>query len=102
MAGAKEKASTPQQILTALSDAPLKFLGDPTNAHLFAGDVDITSQIRSAEVTNKVSEVSALPEVREVLLILQRKIIAQAQRGIVVEGRDIGTVVVPDAALKLF
>lgn len=98
----KKKASTPQQILTALSDAPLKFLGDPTNAQLFAGDVDITSQIRSAEVTNKVSEVSALPEVREVLLILQRKIIAQAQRGIVVEGRDIGTVVVPDAALKLF
>ena len=98
----KKKASTPQQILTALSDSPLKFVGDPTNAQLFAGDVDITSQIRSAEVTNKVSEVSALPEVREVLLILQRKMIAQAQRGIVVEGRDIGTVVVPDAALKLF
>ena len=98
----KKRASTAEQILTALSDSPLKFLGDPTNAQLFAGDVDITSQIRSAEVTNKVSEVSALPEVREVLLILQRKIIAQAQRGIVVEGRDIGTVVVPDAALKLF
>lgn len=98
----KKKASTAEQILIALSDSPLKFLGDPTNAQLFAGDVDITSQIRSAEVTNKVSEVSALPEVREVLLILQRKIIAQAQRGIVVEGRDIGTVVVPDAALKLF
>ncbi|MEY3857807.1 MAG: hypothetical protein RL290_401, partial [Actinomycetota bacterium] len=46
--------------------------------------------------------ISAMPQIREELLGIQRKIIAQAPRGIVVEGRDIGTVVVPDAALKIY
>ena len=98
----KKKLTKAEQILEALSDSPLKFVGDPTNAKLFAGDVDITTHIRSVEVTNRVSEVSAFPEIREALLLIQRKIIAGAQRGIVVEGRDIGTVVAPDAPLKIF
>ena len=48
------------------------------------------------------SDLSALPEIRAELLSLQRSIIAKTERGIVVEGRDIGTVVCPDAALKVF
>jgi len=89
-------------ILTKLELQPITFNSDPRNPRIFVGDLDITQEIRSHEVTEKVSVISALPEVRAELLLLQRKIISKADRGIVVEGRDIGTVVCPDAALKVF
>jgi GTP-binding protein len=89
-------------ILTKLELQPITFNSDPRDPRIFVGDMDITQEIRSHEVTEKVSVISALPEVRAELLALQRKIISQADRGIVVEGRDIGTVVCPDAALKVF
>jgi len=98
----REKATEVHQILQCIKNSPLKFIGGPDDARLFAGDVDITEDIRSREVTERVSDVSAMPEVREILLGLQRKIISNEHRGIVVEGRDIGTVVAPDAALKVF
>jgi GTP-binding protein len=89
-------------ILTKLELQPISFNSDPRDPRIFVGDLDITQEIRSHEVTEKVSVISALPEVRAELLLLQRKIISKADRGIVVEGRDIGTVVCPDAALKVF
>jgi GTPase len=89
-------------ILTKLELQPIRFNSDPRDPRIFIGDLDITQEIRSHEVTEKVSVISALPEVRAELLALQRKIISKADRGIVVEGRDIGTVVCPDAALKVF
>jgi GTP-binding protein len=89
-------------ILTKLELQPITFNSDPRDPRIFIGDLDITQEIRSHEVTEKVSVISALPEVRAELLSLQRKIISKADRGIVVEGRDIGTVVCPDAALKVF
>ena len=89
-------------ILTKLVLQPITFNSDPREPRIFVGDQDITQEIRSHEVTEKVSVISALPEVRTELLLLQRKIISKADRGIVVEGRDIGTVVCPDAALKVF
>ena len=89
-------------ILTKLELQPITFNSDPRDPRIFVGDLDITQEIRSHEVTEKVSIISALPEVRAELLLLQRKIISKADRGIVVEGRDIGTVVCPDAALKVF
>ncbi|MCF1283965.1 (d)CMP kinase [Streptococcus sinensis] len=67
---------------------------------VFVGDVDVTHPIRENEVTNNVSWVSAIPEVREKLVYLQQLI--AAQDGIVMDGRDIGTVVLPDAELKIF
>jgi GTP-binding protein len=54
------------------------------------------------EVTAKVSQISALVDIRKELLTIQRMIIESADKGIVVEGRDIGTVVYPDAALKIY
>ncbi|MFC3931227.1 (d)CMP kinase [Streptococcus dentapri] len=67
---------------------------------VFLADVDVTHPIRDNQVTNNVSVVSALPLVREALVDLQRQI---AQKGgIVMDGRDIGTVVLPDAELKIF
>jgi GTP-binding protein len=89
-------------ILTKLELQPISFNSDPRDPRIFVGDLDITREIRSHAVTEKVSVISALPEVRAELLLLQRKIISKADRGIVVEGRDIGTVVCPDAALKVF
>jgi cytidylate kinase len=61
---------------------------------------DVTSRIRSAEVTKAVSSVSSNPRVRAVLVREQRKMAAEG--GVVLEGRDIGTVVLPNADLKIF
>lgn len=63
--------------------------------------VDATKEIRGREVTEAVSQISANPTVREVLVERQRDWVAERGGG-VVEGRDIGTVVFPDADLKLF
>ena len=60
----------------------------------------MTHPIRENDVTNNVSWVSAIPEVREKLVSLQQQIASQG--GIVMDGRDIGTVVLPDAELKIF
>lgn len=67
---------------------------------VFVGDVDVTHPIRDNQVTNNVSWVSAIPAVREKLVDLQRQIAAQG--GIVMDGRDIGTVVLPQAELKIY
>ncbi|NED85973.1 (d)CMP kinase, partial [Streptomyces sp. SID11233] len=63
---------------------------------------DVAAPIRTQEVTSKVSAVSAVPEVRHAITELQRSIARAAREGIVVEGRDIGTTVLPDADLKVF
>lgn len=62
--------------------------------------VDVTTRIRAAEVTGLVSEVAAVPGVREAMLARQRAVAAGDR--VVMEGRDIGTVVLPDAELKIF
>ena len=90
------------EILKALKSAPIRFVSDPNSPDVFAGDTQITHAIRGTSVTENVSRISAMPQIREELLVIQRKIVSQAPRGIVVEGRDIGTVVVPDAALKIY
>ena len=94
--------SDPDELVEFATERMITFNCDPIEPRVFAGDTDLTDEIRSARVTDHVSEFSALPEVRRYLLGLQREIIEKAPRGIVVEGRDIGTVVVPDAPLKIF
>ncbi len=64
--------------------------------------VDVTQEIRSTRVTAQVSEVSALPEVRNWVNEEVRDAVARHPRGAVLDGRDIGTVVFPDAVLKIF
>jgi GTP-binding protein len=98
----REKISDPQEILKALIESPLSFAADPISPKLYCGKINITDEIRSEEVTAQVSKISAEREIRQALLELQRKIIDSAKNGIVVEGRDIGTVVAPDAALKIY
>jgi GTP-binding protein len=96
------KSENPKDIISAVIDSPIAFNFDPRDPKVFLDGKDISNEIRSHEVTEKVSVISALPEIRAELLTLQRSIIAKAERGIVVEGRDIGTVVCPDAALKIY
>ena len=98
----REKISSAEDILAALADNTIHFIADPKDPKVFVGDVDVTTDIRSERVTESVSAISALPEIRASLLTLQRRLINNAERGIVVEGQDIGTVVAPDAPLKIY
>jgi cytidylate kinase len=68
---------------------------------LFRGE-DITPTLNSAEAGNLASKLAKLPLVRQKLLPLQRKMILSASKGVIADGRDIGTVVFPDADLKIF
>lgn len=74
---------------------------DPEEPAVRVDGVAVDKEIRGPEVTGAVSAVSAVPAVRALLVAQQRKLIAAAGR-IVVEGRDIGMVVAPDADLKVF
>jgi len=75
---------------------------DPEGPTIAADGVDVSEPIRGDAVTAAVSPVATVPQVREQLVSLQRQAIAAATGGIVVEGRDIGTVVAPDAGLKIY
>jgi cytidylate kinase len=89
------------QAVAAAADKPALVSGtDPGAPTITVDGTDVAGPIRSPEVTGAVSAVSAIPEVRARLLRDQREIIGEG--GIVVEGRDIGTVVVPDAPVKVF
>ena len=83
------------------AEAPVLVSGtDPEAPTITVDGTDVAGPIRSPEVTSAVSAVSAVPEVRARLLRDQRAIIGDG--GIVVEGRDIGTVVAPDAQVKVY
>ncbi|MFJ1461692.1 (d)CMP kinase [Nocardia sp. N2S4-5] len=88
-------------IATAVKDLPLTIGTDPAHEVIELDGEDVSAEIRGNEVTKAVSAVSAVPEVREQLVALQREIAVAAGR-IVVEGRDIGTVVLPDADAKIY
>ncbi|MFY9487834.1 MAG: (d)CMP kinase [Solirubrobacterales bacterium] len=70
-------------------------------AHVTADGEDVTTAIRAPEVTARASEIAALPDVREALVEKQRELLF-GEGDWVAEGRDIGTVVAPDAELKIF
>lgn len=75
---------------------------DPGHPSIDVDGIDVSSPIRSAEVTANVSAVSAVPQVRAFLVESQRAEAASASPGIVLEGRDIGSVVLPAADVKIF
>ncbi len=81
---------------------PISFNSDPEDPRVFVDGNDVSVQIRTLRITDKVSEFARMPLVRSYLVGLQQAIIESIQTGIVVEGRDIGTVVYPDAQLKIF
>jgi len=91
-----------EMVLDVAKAAQIKPSTDPANPVIFVGSVDVTEEIRGDQVTSAVSAVSAIAEVRALLVAMQREIAAKAKAGIVVEGRDIGSVVLPKATLKLY
>jgi len=90
----------PSAIAAHAHDPVLDSGTDPGSPTITVDGTDVARSIRTQEVTAAVSAVSAVPAVRERLLHEQRRIIGEG--GIVVEGRDIGSVVAPDAPVKLF
>lgn len=74
--------------------------GDPVPRRVFVDDVEVTGAIRTAEIDRSVSAVSAVPAVRQALVDQQRRI--GSEGNYVVEGRDIGTEVFPNAEVKVF
>jgi len=92
--------SDPADIAARSGEPELASGTDPQDPTITVDGVDVSVEIRSQSVTDHVSAVASVPEVRHRLLRLQREIIGDG--GIVVEGRDIGSVVAPDAPVKVF
>lgn len=89
------------KLLDKLAKHPIRFEKDADGSFLvFLGDCDVSLAIRENDVTNNVSWIAAIPEIRKELVAQQRRIASKG--GIVMDGRDIGTVVLPDADLKIF
>lgn len=92
--------------IAARCDEPVIELGvDPADPGVRVDGRDVSAEIREAGVADAVSRVAAVPEVRALLVRQQRAMVAQALAdgtGVVMEGRDIGTVVFPDAELKVY
>ncbi|GKQ42736.1 cytidylate kinase [Companilactobacillus sp. RD055328] len=94
------KYNDEENILLLMDKFKISFKNSVEGQRVFINDQDVSEEIRTVEITNNVSEVSALPIVRERLVEEQRRI---AQEGdVVMDGRDIGTTVLPNAEVKIF
>jgi CMP/dCMP kinase len=91
-------------VLARMAEPKIGVGTDPGAPEITVNGQDVAGPIRSREISNSVSTVAAIPQVRTLLIGMQRDIIdaATAGPGIVAEGRDIGTVVAPDAAIKVY
>jgi cytidylate kinase len=87
-------------VVDVVGAADIRFTTDGDRSSLWLDGRDVTQAIRTSEVTLAAAKVSRLSEVRRRLITLQRNLVQG--RGVVMEGRDIGTVVFPQAALKIF
>jgi cytidylate kinase len=88
-------------VARAVSEAVIEVGTNARREVVKVDGVDVRGRIRGAEVTRAVSPVSAVPAVRRLLVARQRDLVADAE-AVVVEGRDIGTVVLPEATLKVY
>ena len=91
-----------EEILRYLEKSEISFDTNPAEPKISVDGSDISEQIRFERINDRVSQISAMVGVRKLLIDLQRQYIADAPIGIVVEGRDIGTVVAPGAQLKIY
>ena len=88
------------ELIPLLPEIRVSLSHDGEGQHVFLGDEEVTGLIRTPEASLYASAVSALPEVRAMLLDLQRSFAREYD--VIMDGRDIGTVVLPDAELKIF
>jgi cytidylate kinase len=99
----QDQDTADEQLVASLAGKPaIEVSTDPDDPWTRVDGGDVTEQIRTREVSAQVSVVARVPGVRQHLIGMQRAIIKAATPGIVAEGRDIGTVVAPDALLKVF
>jgi CMP/dCMP kinase len=89
-----------EAVIRLLDRSEIQFVTQGSQWRILLNGGDATSRIRSPQVTLAAAQVSRLPEVRKKLVALQRRL--AGERGLVMEGRDIGTVVFPEAPLKVF
>ena len=87
------------EVTDDLDELDIRFSNDE-NRSIYLDGNDVSAEIRSPEVTANVSEISSLKMVREYLVQMQR--IIAAEKGVVMDGRDIGTTVLPEAELKIY
>jgi len=89
-----------EKVVSVLPQIELYFEWKDGNSHIFLNGRDVSERIRDMDVSSLVSEVSTISEVRKMLVRQQKEM--GKKKGIVMDGRDIGTVVFPDAELKIF
>jgi cytidylate kinase len=105
MISQKLDLSDPQAVAACARRPVIQVTTDPVSPAVTVDSTDVTGLIRTREVSNAVSAVASVPEVRAHLVARQQAILASAcaaGEGIVAEGRDIGTVVAPQAVVKVF
>ncbi len=97
----QHRTNTEPTILSLLPQVEIRFALQPDGTqHTLLNGVDVEREIRTLTVGNRASEISQIREVRQFLVAQQQAM--GAEKGIVMDGRDIGTVVFPEAELKLF
>lgn len=92
--------SSDEEIIRMARQVQMTVAPGVAGMQVFLDGRDVTGELRTPDVSSHVSYVSAIPEVREIMVDLQRKL--SAQGGTVLDGRDIGTVVLPHADVKIF
>ena len=96
----RRNAETENQIISSLPEISVTIRYQDGEQHVIANGEDVSALIRTPEVTMAASRVSAIPEVRQFLFDLQQEL--ARTNSVVMDGRDIGTVVLPDADVKIF
>ncbi len=97
----ENKTSEEETLVDLLEQNLITFNTNPNDPRIFVNDKDLTDEIRLHRINDVVSSISSMAGVRKKLMEIQREYINNAPIGIVVEGRDIGTVIAPNAQLKI-
>ena len=98
----ENKTSEEERLVNLLEQNLITFNTNPNDPRIFVNDKDLTDEIRLHRINDVVSSISSMAGVRKKLMEIQREYINNAPIGIVVEGRDIGTVIAPNAQLKIY
>lgn len=89
-----------EEIIRRLPQIEMRFAIDPDGQHLLLNGEDVEREIRGMEVSEHVSPIATIPEVRAALTRQQQDM--AKEKGVVMDGRDVGTTILPDAELKIF
>ena len=98
----ENKTLEEETLVDLLEQNLITFNTNPNDPRIFVNDKDLTDEIRLHRINDVVSSISSMAGVRKKLMEIQREYINNAPIGIVVEGRDIGTVIAPNAQLKIY